>query len=291
MMKIKNLFLLILFLMPTVVSALQSDAIQGSSKATVAVDYFNTGYGVDRRDFQWVDIFRANAIKGVNESGRVNTVDVANITEFRNEADAGAMRDLRNRYAVLVKNNVDYLVECDVNALTVRDVSRSRKDPPRWAAGFSYTVRIVTPKDGKVIATINKLAKENEMTSDVPEKAIQNAAEMVESTMNRYIKDNFRTEGQLLQILSSNDKGEAKLVAVNVGPANGAYKGSKFQVYETVVIAGRKVTNKIGEIKIKEVKDDNFSIGEVKKGGKDILDRLNKGQVLMILSDQAGFWD
>ena len=272
-------------------NAQNNDAIPGTSKANVLIDYVVPGYAVERRDLRWVDALGSYLRGGVAESNHVNAVAASDIAGLRTYEGRGE-NDLQftmGRYKVMNENRIDYVVECEVGSIHVELVKRE-KNYENWRASMAYKVRVVTPADGKTLASMDYLAKDNEMTGSTPEKAITGLLEMAASRMNRYIKDNFHVQGQILQLLTSKND-EAATVAVNVGPANGAKQGTKFEVMTTTTVAGRTITQKIGELKIKEIKADDLSIGEVKKGKKEIKAALDSGKVLMISSANAGFWD
>lgn len=79
-------------------------------------------------------------------------------------------------------------------------------------------------------------------------------------------------------------KDKQKEVFIDLGAANGAYKGVQFDVFLVKTVAGKEARTMIGRLKIEEVQGDEISLCKVTKGSDKIKNALDQGQTLMITS-------
>lgn len=79
-------------------------------------------------------------------------------------------------------------------------------------------------------------------------------------------------------------KDKQKEVYIDLGAADGVYKGLQFDVFLIKTIAGKEAKTEIGRLKIEEVEGDDISLCKVKKGGDKIKSALDEGLTLLITS-------
>lgn len=258
-------------------------------KATIMVDYFNTGRGVDRRDFQYVDYTRSSAIAGIASTNRVKVMEPDDNVDLRtyDPQNVSNTEYVKNRYALMKNLGVDYVIEGEVLSI---DAVKS-KDSKNWEGSTSYNVRVVDVNTGNVVQKINALRTDTKSYESTPEAAIQASCNKIGGIMRVYILDNIRIGGQVLDITDVKNNVEVKEVHINVGPKNAAYEGVKFEVYSVNPATGKANVKKIGEIKITKNLSGEESLAKVTKGGKEIKEAQDNGQILEILSVKSGFWD
>lgn len=270
--------------------AQENDVYPGTPLQTVMVEYFNTGYGIRRQDYQFVDYIRDKAISGICGSNRVKMLNAADYVDLRADDSHNYQSQsdyMRHRYEVMSGLGATFVLECDISRI---DAMQPKRNDP-WKGSFGCTLRLINATNGNVIARKTLDPKYNTGTGDTPEKAISNACDHIYSSAKTLILDNVMIQGQLLKIASLKKDIEAKEVYINLGPDNGALNGAKFQVYEVSSVAGREISKKIGEVKITNNEGGQISLAKVTKGGKEIKTAMDNGSILKLVSNQAGFWD
>ncbi len=282
-MIIKKL-LLLLVMIPFIGFSQEKQQIEATPKSTVMVEYFNSGYGVDRRDYHYVDFLRDKIIEGLKTSYRVNVSDVADFMELRN-SDPGQqnmVEFMRNRYNAMNELGADLSIECEVSSVgAVRD-----KDV--WRPALAFTIRIINTDGGRTAYTYKITEKDLSYGATSPDKAISDAIVTAAGWFRTFVMKSLKIYGQVLEVVSMKNADEVKEVSLNVGPSNAAYKNSKFEVH---IVLGEQSTKKIGNVKIESIEGDQRSIAKVSKGGKDIKNAIDEGKTLMIISENPGFFD
>ena len=77
-------------------------------------------------------------------------------------------------------------------------------------------------------------------------------------------------------------KDKQKEVYIDLGSAEGAYKGLHMGVYTVKTVAGKEAKKQIGKLKIEDVQGDDISLCKVQSGGRDIKSALDNGETLVI---------
>lgn len=80
-------------------------------------------------------------------------------------------------------------------------------------------------------------------------------------------------------------KDKAKEMYIDLGSANGLYKGQRFTVYVVGKVANRETRSKVGRLKVSEVSGDDISLCKVASGGKDIKKAFDDGKSLLVVSE------
>lgn len=276
--------------------------VKASDKATVIVDYFYVGNHVGKYDIRWVDMLRNDIIRELMNSGRVDVVDAASVESLnyspRGYSESNAISRLRTLSShggkYVVQGDIDYVDIRRINSNDSRGVRSRNNDNTVYDARIGYNIRLIDISTGKILGQTIADPKNGSVRASAPEKSMESVTGRAATAMRRMLIDNISITGQLLEVINTKTKkgvAEAKIVAVNVGSANGAASGVKFDVYISRNVAGHHVYDKIGMVKISEVKGADISYAEVKKGGADILSAMRNGAKLTVKSSKAGFWD
>jgi hypothetical protein len=277
-------------------------ANKSSDKATIIVDYFYVSNHVRNSDYKWVDMLRNDIIKELISTGRVTVVDAAGESSLNYSPRGYNENNASSRLNTLRTHGGKYVVQGDIEFVDIQRISnngsrgvRSRNgDDAVYDARIGYTLRLIDISTGEILGQTIADPKVGSVHTSTPEKSMETVTGRAANAMRKMLIDNISITGQLLEIINTKTKKnveEAKTVAVNVGSSNGAVPGVKFDVCISRNIAGHKVFDKIGTIKISEVKGADISYAEVKKGGAQILSAVRGGAKLTIKSSKAGFWD
>jgi hypothetical protein len=298
-MDCKRLFIGVLLIFSAISVAAEDRA---SDKATVIVDYFYVSNHVENYDIRWVDMLRNEIIHELMNSGRVNVVDAVSVESLNYSPQSYSESSAMSRLHTLSSHGGKYVVQGDIDYVDIRRINKNdsrgvrskNNDNTVYDARIGYNIRLIDISTGKILGQTIADPKNGSVLTSTPEKSMETVTGRAATAMRRMLIDNISISGQLLQVINTKTKKgvtEAKTVAVNVGSANGATSGIKFDVYISHNIAGHTVSDKIGVVKISEVKGVDISYAEVKKGGADILSAMNSGAKLTIVSSKAGFWD
>ncbi len=79
-------------------------------------------------------------------------------------------------------------------------------------------------------------------------------------------------------------KDKMQQVYIDLGEANGVYKGLHFHVYEVGMVGGKETRKQIGRLKVEEVLGDDVSLCKVEKGQKEVKAALDAGSTLLVTS-------
>ncbi len=115
------------------------------------------------------------------------------------------------------------------------------------------------------------------------DKAVNDALERLTRKVIDYYNGLFPISASIIEG-GEVKKDKQKEVYIDLGTADGAYKGLQFDVFLVKNIAGKEARTMIGRLKIEEVEGDEISLCKVTKGSDKIKIALDEGQTLMITS-------
>lgn len=275
-------------------SSISASAQEASNKSTVIVDFFYAGNGVRNNDLGWINMLRNDIVNELMSTGRVKVIDAASMTKLQYSPQAYNESSENSRLSTLRSNGATYVVQGDVEYI---DINRIRLDNSKdyvYDARIGYNIRFIDANTGELLGQTIADPKDGSVHCSTPQKSMESVTGRAATAMRRILIDDISITGQVLELIDTKTtkRGEeAKTIAVNVGSDNGATRGVKFDVYVTHNIAGHKVSDKIGKVKITEVKGSDISYAQVKDGGVAILEAIHNGVKLSIKSSKAGFWD
>lgn len=117
------------------------------------------------------------------------------------------------------------------------------------------------------------------------EKAISNALEYLSSKVSSYYNKVFPLYASIVEAGEAK-KDKQKEVYIDLGAADGVYKGLQFDVFLVKTIAGKEAKTEIGRLKIEEVEGDDISLCKVKKGGDKTKNALDEGLTLLMITSK-----
>jgi curli biogenesis system outer membrane secretion channel CsgG len=143
------------------------------------------------------------------------------------------------------------------------------------ATGQVITSETIEPKSGSTLGGMFGIGSSS--ASDAITKSITK----IEEKIDEFVSRNFPIYFSIAEIQEKDSKGGASVILLAGGSGFGLKKGDKLKVVELteMEVNGKKLTRKkeIGELKITNVEDENFSICSVNTGG-DIINSKFEGK-------------
>ena len=265
-----------------------------TARETLAVDYF---FHSPEVPFGYVQAIRSRVLNAFIERGRHDVLDATHVKELL-YANPDLVADLREeagrdwgwtdaRIAVFGSLGVKYLISGSVVHYIFK---RTGKD--------EFNVTFVVMLGGYELETGRNLpVREIELTgkgtsaSEADKKAIAGIRPQLETYIDKYFK--FTTE--ILELGADNGKGKLKELYIRSGSGIGVHPGDLFMVYSETEMSGETVREKVGKLRAKEVKGENVTRCVVVNGGDDIVDAINAGRRIVVVSDSeslfSGGWN
>jgi hypothetical protein len=153
------------------------------------------------------------------------------------------------------------------------------------SASATITLSVVEVESGRIIAT--DIMKGHAAMGGSVESAIQNAIKSLAPDVETWTRKKFPITVQVLQMEKRNDKrGLAETVLLEVGELDlPEGRSQTFRVIRDTLQAGsngklypRKI--EVGRLRLLKSEGDRFSVCRVNEGGKEIYDRLLRGERL-----------
>ena len=220
----------------------------------------------------WVLKLKSSIVEGLVSSGRLDVVDGATLSNLSANA-AEAIVQLRDAGA-------QYYMEATVETITKSSSSKDGKTT--YTAKMEYAYQIYEVASSSVIASAKK---EHYGTSyDGYDAAIASSFSLVDNDMRSMVNNVFRVGAEIKAVNETHPRKGIVSVYVSAGSSDGVAKGTIFEVFKIMEVAGEKITEKIGEMKIAEVKSASLSLCNVTKGGKEIQSALDDEIPIQIVS-------
>lgn len=118
---------------------------------------------------------------------------------------------------------------------------------------------------------------------ETAEGALNNALGSLASQITRYLNLQLPLAANIVEGARER-KDKQKEVYIDLGAAEGGFKGLHFDVFTIRTIAGREARKKIGRLKVTDVEGDDISLCKVQSGGRDIKAAIDAGEQLLIIT-------
>lgn len=285
-----------LFLMTValILGAITAMADEPQGKLNVFIDYFSRPNSVS---FPWAEAIRNNVMEGIQNTNRVNLIDVDSknvlaIEQSRREQDNASAGDDMERLKVMTEEGANLLIQGIVNSVAVTSTTDKNGKVLGYDATLGVTLKVIDPSNGTTVVTKTFNLPKSVMGlsvssltshSDTEDQAVQTTAKLVGKEMKKFVEEAFPTEGQIVELDEVKNK-EAKSAYINLGAANGMAKGAKFEVRIKRIIGGKTSLKLIGEAEVTDVEGDDLSKVKIKKGGKEINEAMENGQEVVVKS-------
>lgn len=242
-----------------------------AQKETLVVGAVEGNSGVDSK---YVTMLKSAVISGLNKVGRLNVVDGANIDNLSKQPSEAI--------AQLSKiEGVTSLITVKLENFTITTESTS-DGKTKYSARMDYSYTITSVADGSIISTDKKTRYGSSLSNK--DEAYSSSISLVESDMKGLVNKAFRLSGQIKALNETHPKKGARTVYVDLGSDDGITTGVIFEVFKKVEIAGEIISEKIAEIKVKEIKSGKLCLCTVSKGGTEIQDAYENEIPLIVVS-------
>lgn len=113
--------------------------------------------------------------------------------------------------------------------------------------------------------------------------AVSNAINSLTSRITNYLNVSLPLSANIIEG-ARDKKDKQKEVYIDLGAAEGGFKGLHFDVFTVKTVAGREAKKKIGRLKLTDVEGDDISLCKVQSGGRDIKSAIDAGEQLLIIT-------
>ena len=113
--------------------------------------------------------------------------------------------------------------------------------------------------------------------------AITNAINSLSGRITHYLNLSLPLSANIIEG-ARDKKDKQKEVYIDLGSAEGGFKGLHFDVFTVKTVAGREAKKKIGRLKVTDVEGDDISLCKVQSGGRDIKSAIDAGEQLLIIT-------
>ena len=113
--------------------------------------------------------------------------------------------------------------------------------------------------------------------------AVSNAINSLPWRITNYLNAKLPLSANIIEG-ARDKKDKQKEVYIDLGSAEGGFKGLHFDVFTVKTVAGREAKKKIGRLKVTDVEGDDISLCKVQSGGRDIKAAIDAGEQLLIIT-------
>lgn len=264
---------------------------QTKGKAVVFVDYFNAPSSIDKA---LIETLRGKVIEGIQETERLQVIDVASHAELKEEAERrkseSAMADQTARTSEMRTLGANYIITGDITTMTASELKDS--DNKRYYKGsIQWTIKVIDAATGTLKTT--KTFDHSGFTGsrgDSRNEAIVKTCDYAQYNMDDFVNETFPIEGKILKV-ESVKKDKAQTVYIDLGKTQGVVNGQRFDVFLETDIAGEVGRTEIGSLSAKEVVSAQRTLCKVTKGGKEIQSAMQNEQKLIVISKKGNIID
>lgn len=221
---------------------------------------------------QWVTKLKSGILEGLTSTGRLDVVDGATLGGL-SSVTAEAIAQLREAGA-------KYYLEATLETITTSTDSYDGKTMYKAKMEYAYQLYDVT----SAATLINKKNSHYGSSSDGFDAATADAFGLVDNDLVALVNNVFRVSAEIKAVNETHPKKGIKSVYLGAGSSDGVVKGNIFEIFKVMDVAGELITEKIGEMKVVEVKSASLSLCNVTKGGKELQDALDNDIPIQVTS-------
>ncbi|WP_234395710.1 penicillin-binding protein activator LpoB [Bacteroides sp. Marseille-P3684] len=257
---------------------------QVKEKPVVFVDYFDAPSNANKA---LIETLRGKVIEGIQETQRLQVIDVASHAELKDEAERrkseSAMGDMTARTSEMRTLGADYIITGTIATMTATE-QRDSDNKLYYKGSIHWTIKVIDAATGTLKTT--QTFDHSGFTGsrgDTRNEAIAKTCDYAKNSMDNFVNETFPIEGLILKV-ETVKKDKAQTVYIDLGNAQGVTDGQRFNVFLETDIAGEIGRTEIGALSAKEVVSAQRTLCKVTKGGKEIQEAFQKGQKLIVIS-------
>lgn len=242
-----------------------------AQKSTVVIGQVDVTSGVKS---QWAEVLRSNIVSGLASSPRLIVIDGKTMNDLpSNTADA---------ISKLRETGADCLLTAQITSFIGKTESSSDGKTTWYTATLEYSVTVTNVSDGSTRG--NQKETHRGISRSGYDEAYSSAFNSISSDMKKVVSTMFRVSGEIKALAETHPKKGAKTLYVSIGSDAGISAGDILEVFKEVEIAGETISEKIGELKAKEIKSGTLTLCNVSKGGSEIMKAFDDGLKLTVVS-------
>lgn len=264
---------------------------QVKEKPVVFVDYFDAPSNANKA---LIETLRGKVIEGIQETQRLQVIDVASHAELKDEAERrkseSAMGDITARTSEMRTLGADYIITGTIATMTATE-QRDSDNKLYYKGSIHWTIKVIDAATGTLKTT--QTFDHSGFTGsrgDTRDEAIAKTCDYAKNSMDNFVNETFPIEGLILKV-ETVKKDKAQTVYIDLGNAQGVTDGQRFNVFLETDIAGEIGRTEIGALSAKEVVSAQRTLCKVTKGGKEIQEAFQKGQKLIVISRKGNVID
>ena len=224
---------------------------------------------VTKDQSKYQDAVRAAIVKGFSQAHRISVIDGTLSKDEASLPGACYVDGTVSNLSTTTKTE-DYKVDGKTKFRTY------------YKALIGVTLHIKDAKSDEIIASpAFNLSEWDVSWIETQEGAMMKALEKLSGNVTRYCNHWMPLHANVLEG-ARDKKDKQKEVYIDLGSAEGAYKGLHMAVFTVKTVAGKEAKKQIGKLKIEEVEGEDISLCKVQSGGKDIKADLDNGETLVI---------
>lgn len=257
---------------------------QVKEKPVVFIDYFDAPSNANKA---LIETLRGKVIEGIQETQRLQVIDVASHAELKDEAERrkseSAMGDITARTSEMRTLGADYIITGTIATMTATE-QRDSDNKLYYKGSIHWTIKVIDAATGTLKTT--QTFDHSGFTGsrgDTRDEAIAKTCDYAKNSMDNFVNETFPIEGLILKV-ETVKKDKAQTVYIDLGNAQGVTDGQRFNVFLETDIAGEIGRTEIGALSAKEVVSAQRTLCKVTKGGKEIQEAFQKGQKLIVIS-------
>lgn len=212
---------------------------------------------------QWVMMLKSSILQGLTSTGRIDVIDGQSVS--------GLSANTAEALVQLKSTGAEYLLEAQLESINVESDYINNKT--LYKAKTQYAYQLYSIADGSTVYS-NRDYHYGNSTQD-RNAAITDSFGLVDNEIVSMVNNVFRVTGEIKAINETHPKKGIVSVYLGAGANDGVAKGNIFEIFKIMDVAGEKITEKIGEMKVEEVKTGSLSLCKVTKGGKELQDCLD----------------
>ena len=227
---------------------------------------------VSKDQSKYQDAVRAAILKGISQSHRMSAIDGQ--LSAQEAALPGA------RYVDATVSTLSTTSKTETEYID-KDKKKTRAKT-YYKALIGITMQFKSAKTDEILASPTFNVTETDLSwIETEDGAMLKALDRLSYYVNRYCNRWLPLRANVLEG-ARDKKDKQKEVYIDLGSAEGAYKGLHMGVYTVKTVAGKEAKKQIGKLKIEEVQGDDISLCKVQSGGRDIKSALDNGDTLVI---------
>ena len=221
---------------------------------------------------KYVDAVQAAVVKGISQARRIKAIDGQLTAEEKDQPNTWYVDG--TIASISATSKVD----------TWEDKDKKKHSKTVYKGLVSLTLHFKDAHTDEVLfsPSFNVTASDLSWVESAA-GAVSNAINSLPGRITRYLDVNLPLSANIIEG-ARDKKDKQKEVYIDLGTAEGGFKGLHFDVFTVKTVAGREAKKKIGRLKVTDVEGEDISLCKVQSGGRDIKTAIDAGEQLLIIT-------